>query len=174
MADTISGKPLLDLYSVAGELAIQWGLFEASMVSTISMVYQDLDGKTVEKQLPVSFKKRMEFLKRCFNQIPKLAPYSAEARAIRSKAKELVFIRNFIIHGYLSDHDPQTLIYTFGRLDTEDDQTHIENTLQTRLTDLMGASSEIYVLFDKSHALNERLMEAITGEDKTDNLGGTV
>lgn len=154
-------QALLDLYAVTGELVIHWGQLEASMQATIAMVYHDFGGKEVEPKLPVPFLRRMKFLKECFNKRPELAQFAEDARAIRGKAKELSFVREYLSHGYLSLFDPETGIYTFRRLDPdEDDSIHVESIFKATVQELLDKTAQIGSLCDLSHKLNRRLADA--------------
>ena len=118
--DDFPQQVLMDLYAVTGELVINWGMLEASLNMIVNLVYRDFGGQYANgkaEPIPVPFTRRMNFLKTCFKKIPALVPFQDDARALRGKAKELSVVRDFIAHGFLSGHDPDTGIYTFGRLD---------------------------------------------------------
>ena len=137
----------MDLYTVTGELVIQWGLFEASLNTIIAAVYHDFGGKTVNGEvepIPVPFSRRMTFLMSCFNKLPVLAALSTDARDLRSKARGLSVVRDYIAHGHLMGFDPTTGVYTFGRLDTVPDKSvHLHTVYTATLIHLMEHGRQI-------------------------------
>jgi hypothetical protein len=149
-----------DLYRVIGELVTNWGLFEVNLVALIAQLWHDYNGKSHTQELPVSFKRRLALIKLCFNRHPDLAPYAERARELRSKAKEMGFIRNYIAHGGLSLYNTETKAFTFVRLDNEDgDQMHVESKFVTDLQKLQAATVTIQALFDICHGLNVALID---------------
>jgi hypothetical protein len=165
----------MDLYAVAGELVIQWGMVEASLNTLISLIYKDYGGNELggEKQtIPVPFTRRIKYLKRCFKEIPALMPFAEEARTIRSQAKTLSFVRDYIAHGFLSTWNTETGVYTFGRLDTDEGDTiHVHTTYKATATELLAKTGQIMELFDLSHALVQKLLNAEPSPDESYKAG---
>ncbi len=78
-----------------------------------------------------------------------------DARAIRSDAKELVIIRDFLAHGHLYGYDSKTGVYRFNKLDNDKEHLmHVQDTLDTTLKGLIGATVKIQGLFDRNHRIN--------------------
>jgi hypothetical protein len=165
--DDFSTQELMDLYAVVGKLVIQWGMLEASMAATISIVYHQYGGKELSSLIPRNFAKRMDFLKLTFNQAPELAAYTVEARDLRSRVKELVIVRDFIAHGYLSGINRQTGEYIFGKLDNNDDHSmHIQTMFRSTLVDLMAKTAQMGEILDISHGINARLVAGPPFQEK--------
>ncbi len=156
--DDFPQQALMDLYAVTGELVIQWGMFEGALNAMIALIYHDFGGKNYSSTLPWSFEQRLKLHAKCFNKEPDLAPYAEEAREIRSLARQMTFVRDFIAHGFLSLYNTQTGVYTFVRLDRDDAKTmHKESKFQATATELMAKTAEIQRLIDLSHALINKL-----------------
>jgi hypothetical protein len=157
-------QALTDLYAVAGELVINWGMVEASLNTLINTLYKEYGGDVLEgkeQTIPVPFGRRIKYIKACFKGKGPLALYVEEARTVRSRAKQLSFVRDYIAHGYLHDYDRKTGVYTFGRLDTdEEDTVHVHTTFAATAVELMDYSGQMMKLFDLSHALVNKLFPA--------------
>jgi hypothetical protein len=157
--ERIPQQVLMDLYATAGEFVIQWGLFEAQIVTTINLVYFEFGGKELDPILPRGFGRRMKFLKICFNRIPALEAYKLEMREIRSGAKRLVIIRDFFAHGFFVGFDPKTEVYRIKSLDNnEDDTMHVEDTFDFTLKSIGRSCQRVSELFFAAHSINDRLM----------------
>ncbi len=149
------------LYLAVGELVINWGLTEAGIVSIIAVVYQSAGAKHLVPVIPVAFKGRMDFLRRAFNSVAALAPYSNEMRAIRTKAKELVRVRNHVAHGSLKTFSPGTGIYTFSVIDTDDNEKiHVAREANYTILDLEAAMLDSQKLARRAIDLCESLVDA--------------
>jgi hypothetical protein len=148
------------LYLAVGELVINWGLAEGAIVNIIAVVYQGAGTKHLVPVIPVNFKGRIGFLRRAFNSVAALAPYADEMRAIRTKAKELVLVRNHVVHGALGAFDEGTGIYTFHVIDTDDDENiHVAREAKYTILDLEAAMLDSQNLASRTNALCENLME---------------
>ena len=78
-------------------------------MSIIAVIYQSAGGRAMHPTLPVAFKRRTKFLRRCFNQIDALARYRDEMLSILDGISgDLVKLRNTVIHDSVHDFDPET------------------------------------------------------------------
>jgi hypothetical protein len=160
----LPAQALADLYAVTGLLVVNWGLVEASLTTLINTLYKNYGGDVLggkSQTLPVSFKRRMKYIKACFKEKEALAPYAEEAKTVRSRARELSFVRDYIAHGHLHHYDHRTGIYTFGRLDSDGNETgHIHTVFEANAQQLIGFSHQLMDLFARSHALAAKLVPA--------------
>ena len=150
-----------DLYAVTGLLVVHWGLVEASLNRLTNTLYNDHGGDVLggkNQTIPVSFKRRMKYMKACFKEKEPLAPYAEEAKTVRARARAVSFVRDYIARGYLHHYDPRTGIYTFGRLDTDGNETaHIHTVLEADAQQLIAFSRQMLELSALGHALAARL-----------------
>ncbi len=149
------------LYTAVGELVVNWAITDSALNSIIAIIYQSAGGKHVDQKIPVAFKRRVRFLRLCFNSVDALEPYADEGRNILQKAANLTFIRNAVIHGAVSDYEPETEQYTFTKLDVVNNDTiHQANTVSTTLSDLRGAALNSQNVTRAAIAFSNRLLDA--------------
>jgi len=160
----IPAQALADLYAVTGLLVVNWGLVEASLNTLVNTLHKDHGGDVLGgkgQTIPVSFKRRMKYMKACFKEKETLAPYAEEAKTVRSRARELSFVRDYIARGHLHHYDQRTGIYTFGRLDSDgNDTVHIHTVFEANTQQLVGFSHQMMDLFARSQALAAKLVPA--------------
>ncbi len=149
------------LYGAVGDIVVNWAIAESALNSLVAIIYQSAGGKHVDHQIPVAFKRRVKFLRRCFNNVDALKPYADEGRDILGNAANLAYIRNAVIHGTVSNYEPATQQYTFTKLDVVDKDTiHQVNTVTTTLSDLRGAALDSQSVARAAIAFRDRLMDA--------------
>ena len=158
----LPGQAAADLYAVAGLLVVNWGLVEASLNMLINTLYKDYGGNVLggkSQTIPVSLKRRMKYIKACFKEKEALAPYAEEAKTVRARAKALSFVRDYIAHGHLHHYDRRTGVYTFGRLDTDENgNAHIHTVFEANAPQLIEFSRQVMELRALSHALAAKLV----------------
>ena len=162
------------LRNVVGDFVINWGLFEARISMILNLVYHDHGGNIVkgEKQgIPVPLERRLKYLKQAFKEKPALRPFVEEEREIRSKARQVADVRDFIVHGHLMEYDPAKGVYTFGRLDVVDNATgHAHNLFKTDVGQLLLYAEVLDRLAERATDLFLRGDAAAMGPHKPDNL----
>jgi hypothetical protein len=158
---TVPSNVFPPLYTAVGNLVVNWAIAESALNHIIAIIYQKAGGKHVTHKIPVAFKRRVKFLRLCFNRVDALKPYADEGRDILRKAAKLTFIRNAVIHGAVSNYEPATQQYTFTKLDVVDNDTiHQVNSVTTTLSDLNGAAIDSQNVTRVTNALSDRLMDA--------------
>jgi hypothetical protein len=105
----------------------------------------------------------LDFLKRCFKEIAGLRPYSETEREIRSKARELANIRDYIVLGHLTGYDQATGVYGFGRLDND-------KSFRATTQELMLYARAIGSLADLSHRLFKDIDARRAGQTEPDHF----
>jgi hypothetical protein len=174
--DTVEfpGEAVENLRRVVGDFVINWGLFEARISMILNLVYHDHGGNIVkgERQgIPVSFERRLKYLKQAFKEKPALRPFMDEEREIRSKARQVADVRDFIVHGHLMEYDSANGAYTFGRLDVVDKATgHAHNLFKTDVGQLMLYAEILDRLAERATDLFLKVDAAAMGPHKPDNL----
>jgi hypothetical protein len=167
-------EALAQLYTSVGELVINWGFVEGSLINIIAIIYQIAGGKHVEAQIPVSLKRRIRFLKLCCRDIPALAPFADELRAILAKTKEVAVTRN-VIHGTIVTFKPGTGLYVFAAAETSDTRkVHIARQVLITIGDLELAALETLELARRLTDLTYGLWEAFIPEHTIDDFVGPL
>jgi len=90
-----------------GYIAQNWAMIEQNFDMWISMIYHDLNGKTiVDKRLPLPFVQKVEYLRESFTKIPRLHQYAGAAISLVNRADALAKDRNDLVHGVISSMRP--------------------------------------------------------------------
>jgi hypothetical protein len=111
------------LCSAVGNFALNFAFVDRALDYWIIVIYHDLGGKSVEKEIPRGFDRKLKFLRRCFKQIHALAPFATECLDCLEKAKALSNSRHYVVHGVLSDYIPEGHIFVFVNLNTNPSKT---------------------------------------------------
>jgi hypothetical protein len=107
------------LARAVGEIVLSWGTAEALLSHWVVIIYQKGGGEHVQSKIPIMFGQKIEFLRKCFNQLAPLKPYASAALPLLESAAKIAGIRNSIIHGYVSNYDHVTGRLTFTKLDPD-------------------------------------------------------
>jgi|GEM_PF-1072305 len=155
---------LMSLSQAMGYLAVNFGLFEFGLNSTIATIHHWVAQPVKDRgQLPYMLKERLRYVREAASRYSALDPYGDELREIAVEAKRLSKTRNGVFHGYPADYDALTHVLTFISMapDKTDKATHKESrysiTLETLLADGIAAEA----LVKKTSMLCHRLMNEI-------------
>jgi hypothetical protein len=147
------------LATAVGYLILAWGSAENTLGMMITVIYHDLGGKHVEREIPQNFSRKTKFLRRCFNNVAPLKPYAGEALLLLGEATRIEKIRTDIVHGYCADFVPATGKIAFMRLDSEKTIQCAKFGYHT-VAELEQAAMECLDLGSKLSAVTQRLAEA--------------
>jgi hypothetical protein len=119
---------------------------EFSLNALISVLYRDFNGNTLEPLLPLEFKKRSQFLRRCFNELPALGAIRDNAISTLNRLNEIAAFRDDVVHGYISAYDPNKFELTFISLNRDKSKTsfmmHVRKVTAGKLLEL-GAEANL-------------------------------
>jgi hypothetical protein len=88
-----------------GDLVLNWGLAESALDIGVAIVFHR-GGNAVENTIPKAMDKKTEFLKQCFKTLLQLSPWREEATALAIEANNLANVRHTVVHGSISQYDP--------------------------------------------------------------------
>ena len=143
----------------------------------IAIIYQRAGGKHIETEIPFALKRRVRFLRRCFQRLEPLAPFRPDAIKLLNRVESLTDTRHMLVHGCLSSILPQgeDHQFVFVKIDlTENKQLHVSNSLTTSGRQLRQDIGEAFALATDLTGFVERLLEAVVPEHKTNNLFRSV
>jgi hypothetical protein len=139
-----SALELEPLFSPVGELVINWSLLDSQFVKITAILYHSEMGKELEKQLPFEFGRRMRFLRKCASRFPELSNHVKDFKRMITYAKEMVVLRNALIHGAVSSFDESDQRYSFVKLDIgKSEDIHVANTVRMTLEDIQAHNSHL-------------------------------
>ena len=94
-----------NLALLLGYLVIWFGLFEFGLTGIVAVIYHDLGGKRIEREIPVSLSRSLAIIRKSVRRISQLHTHRAELEWICKEAKRLADIRNDLVHGYIAEYD---------------------------------------------------------------------
>jgi hypothetical protein len=161
MAD-VSALQLEQLYYPAGELIINWSVLDYQLVLIVAALYQNDRGKSLEDQLPREFGRRVRFLRKCISRFPQLQPFATDMRNMLTAAKELVIVRDTLVHGAVSGYDERDKYYSFKRPDIDkNDDMHQINTIRMTLDDIRDYVAQSQTLMTFAIQIAEHLVDSL-------------
>jgi len=154
------------LFSCVGMIVVNWTFIENALDGWACAAFHDYPDLRVEKELPRQFGRKLDFLRKSFRRIPGLSPFESEALAFLDRARELSGVRDSVVHGTLSDFDPQDEVFTFSKIDlTKDKRQHVFGELRIRGADLVSAADELLAMAAQAQELSLRLLKLTEAQD---------
>jgi hypothetical protein len=148
------------LFYPVGELIINWSLFDYQLVVMVAVLYSTEIGKSLEKQLPREFGRRIRFLRKCISRVPELQPYATNFKNMLTSAKAMVVVRDTLVHGVLQGYNSKDQLYSFQRpeIDKSDD-IHVIDTVKMTLETIKGHASVSQDLLSFALQISEYLLK---------------
>jgi hypothetical protein len=176
MVTSVPGKIYEPLCSAVGHLMVNWTFLDSELTFWCAVIYHAAGGKAKEPELPGNYRRKAQFLCRCFRQIGSLAPFKDEALPILNTASRLSRTRNFIAHGTISAYDETAdHLLTCVKIDRDEDYTkHEANELKITLTDLLKTGSDCGTLAAEAGNMCKRLIKTFMAKDEADEFLGRV
>lgn len=101
-----------------GWITHNWAMVEQNFEMCISMIYHDLNGKTlVSRKLPLPWNQKVTFLKDSFVKIPEMRKYAAQGVDLVDRADAISDDRNDLVHGVLTKLRPVEKKWVFHIFD---------------------------------------------------------
>jgi hypothetical protein len=138
-APDITASRIKPLFRPVGELIINWSVLDSQLIKIVAILYRTDIGKRLESELPREFSRRLRFLRKCVSKTPELAKFAEDIKRMLSTAKQMVVVRDALVHGAISKYDKADGRYHFVKLDIDkEDDIHIANTVRMTLDDIQA------------------------------------
>lgn len=115
------------LFRAIGFIVVQWGQAEQSLDLLVAALFQECGGKRLTKKnrMPFMLAPKLEFVRKCVTQLPKLAPFRDEGLSLVSVFETLSKKRHDLIHGAVASLSPVDNAFPFLKLDVKDNVHHV-------------------------------------------------
>jgi hypothetical protein len=119
-------KDMDALFRAVGFVVVQWGQAEQSLDLLVASLFQECGGKRLAKgnRMPVMLTPKLEFVRKCVSQLPKLTPFAEEGLALVGAFDRLSQMRHDLIHGAVASLSPVDDAFPFVKLDVKDNFHH--------------------------------------------------
>ena len=94
-----SGDAFQDMCTMIGLMVISWAWSENALALAIGIIDETVEEMRGHKELPVSLKKRLDYLRTALKDVPALEPIKEEGTALIKLFVELKERRHELIHG---------------------------------------------------------------------------
>lgn len=118
------GSELESLFKAIGFVAIQWGFSEQSLDLMVANIFHSFDGHHLVKRRPQNLQAKVNFLRKCFTGIPKLAQFAAESDALLERFSAVAKKRNDLMHGAIAGITAKAGAFTFLKVDVNPSEQH--------------------------------------------------
>lgn len=134
-------------FAVYGRASAAWARLEHHIDAVLIHINKErFSERLYEKQHPVSFEKKIDLLKRWFNQHPPLAPFAADIRTLTSKLKIVAKEdRNILLHCIFKSYDKATETLVIQNVQPQSDGDIRIREIKTTVTDLNRFAKHVNV-----------------------------
>lgn len=142
MSNAPSDERLSELYTGIGKITSLWALMEQALDAWVGIVFHSCGGRKLRNGLPHGLKRKLEFLRTGFKQIPDLAPFKDDGLVLLEKIASNKDRRHDVVHGAISAVEAETGKFTFAILDARGDMHYASRKSLTHSD--FQASAELF------------------------------
>src|SRR6478752_4807748 len=113
----------IELYHTIGGIVIRYGFIDTLIADLCRILFEDLGGHSSEKKPPRPIGVRLKYIAKCFRNKPELAHWKDGAEDFIELIKTVDGVRNYLIHGCLTQYYPDQKAFRFTKLDRNEDET---------------------------------------------------
>ena len=110
------GSDIETLFKAVGFVVVQWGHAEQSLDLTVASIFRFFDGHPLLKRRPSMLRPKLDFLSKCFAELPNLEQFQAESVPLLSRFAVTGKKRNDLVHGAIATLSAKTVLSCFRRL----------------------------------------------------------
>ena len=134
-------------FAVYGRAAAAWARLEHHIDAVLIHINKEIFSQRLyEKNHPVSFERKIDLLKRWFNQHPPLAPFTDEMRTLTSKLKVVAKEdRNVLLHCIFKSYDKDTETLVIQNVQPQPDGNIRIREISVLLSDLNRFAEHVNV-----------------------------
>lgn len=151
------------LATAIGSLVLMWGTTEAGINVCVATIFKASEGKHHAKEIPRNLSGKLKILRRCLRKIEALGPYREEGLRIFATAGQFGDHRNAIVHGFLSDYNPETKKFTFTGLGSKGASPLITGQPEYSISDIVEIGQACSVHGAEVASFTKRLVDTFVG-----------
>ncbi|MDO9450180.1 MAG: hypothetical protein Q7J21_06830 [Rugosibacter sp.] len=118
------GSDIETLFKAVGFVVVQWGFAEQSLDLMVANIFHFFDGHPLLKRRPQHLDPKIEFLGKCFAELPKLQQFRAEAELLLPRFAVAGKKRNDLVHGAISEISIEDGAFMFLKIDVKPAESH--------------------------------------------------
>jgi hypothetical protein len=94
-------------FEFVGMVTISWAFLEMGLDLGNELIMAHAGGDAIQAALPVSLNPKIKFIRKAFQNLPKLEPFRKEALSIVDGVSNLKEQRHDMVHGFTSEYLPR-------------------------------------------------------------------
>lgn len=118
------GSDIEILFKAVGFVVVQWGFAEQSLDLMVASIFHSFVGHPLLKRRPQHLEPKLEFLEKCFAEIPELAKFRAESEPLFQRFAVAGKRRNDLLHGAIAELEIQDGAFKFLKVDVKPNEHH--------------------------------------------------
>lgn len=166
----VPGDIVPHIMTNVGFIVVGWSFLELHLAMWTAIIHADAGGSEIESELPRMSKRRIRYLRKCFNRIPALTPARIMALDLLDRASRLQHVRDFAVHGTMADYDPEGDEHiTFKKIDVGDDkQHHVTDSLSMPGAAWVKAGADLTDMAKEAESITLLLLNTLRSEKQID------
>jgi hypothetical protein len=157
-------KPSSDietLFKAVGFVVVQWGFAEQSLDLMVATIFHFFDGHPLLKRRPQHLEPKLEFLEKCFAEIPKLAQFRAESEALLLRFATAGKKRNELVHGAISEISIEDGAFMFLKVDIKSKEHHSIRSVFLEESEWPAFRNELMSLGREGQSLGKKVFDGL-------------
>lgn len=118
------GSDIETLFKTVGFVVVQWGFAEQSLDLMVANIFHSFDGHPLLKRRPQQLEPKLEFLEKCFAEIPALVQFHAESAVLLPRFAAAGKKRNELVHGAISEISVEDGAFMFLKVEVKPKEHH--------------------------------------------------
>lgn len=111
------GSDLETLFKAIGFVVVQWGATEQELDLMVAGLFHSFGEHPLFNRRQRNLEPKVVFLRECFEQLPELAKFHAEAGLLLTRFLKVGTVRNDIVHGGIEDLSMRNGAFIFLKID---------------------------------------------------------
>ncbi|MBK5283721.1 MAG: hypothetical protein JJE16_16750 [Nitrospiraceae bacterium] len=155
------GSDLETLFKAVGFVVVQWGFAEQSLDLTVAIIFHSYNGHPLVKRRPSMLRPKLDFLSRCFAELPKLKEFQEESVPLLARFAVAGKKRHDLIHGAIGTTSAQDGAYKFLKIDVRPKESHSVRSVSLDQADWPAFRKELMRLGRDGQSFAQRVRDAL-------------
>ncbi len=156
-----SGSDIETLFKSVGFITVQWGFAEQSLDLMVATIFHSFEGHPVpSKRRPQFLEPKVEFLEKCFSEIPALSQFRSESEPLLARFISSGKRRNELMHGAISGIEIKDDGFMFLKVDLKHNEHHIRPVF-LEASDWPEFRTELLRLGRDGQTLAQRVLDSL-------------
>lgn len=113
------GSDIESLFKAMGFVAVQWGFAEQALDLLVASIFHAFPGHPLMKRRPMNLEPKVQFLTKCFSELPALGQFPSEANPLLARFLAVGEKRNDLMHGAVAGLEIEDGAFQFLKVDVK-------------------------------------------------------